>query len=157
MAGKVIYVMQVTDKMTMQEYDQWTIAHLPNKIPIPDSRDLRIRCGDSIYEFGSGTPRLRPGSKSINKEAHPERDLRGGYVLLSSHFFYFGDRAIPLPEHLLSIVLRGRGQRSTANKLYYDDFLSWFSSLSLTPRTLYGNPQQWLAPPPLIQIARRVR
>ncbi|MFL5660153.1 MAG: hypothetical protein ACJ8BW_02250, partial [Ktedonobacteraceae bacterium] len=125
-SGRVVYAMLVTEKMTMEEYDRFTQAELPGKIPLMNSADRCRRCGDSIYDYSTPTPSLRPGVHSENNQS---TDLNGYYVLLSNHFFYFGDSPALLPEALLGIVKQGQGHKSRANAPYFDDFVRWIHSL----------------------------
>ena len=142
-SGKVVYAMRVTQKMTMEDYDRFTQSELPRKIPLVHSADPRRRCGDSIYDFSTLAPSLRPG---WHCEKDRSADLSGGWVLLSNHFFYFGDKPVALPEALLGIVKQGRGHRSSSNTPYVDDFVCWIHSLGYPPAALIGKPQEWTQP-----------
>ncbi len=106
------------------------------------SADPRRRCGDSIYDFSTLAPSLRPG---WHCEKDRSADLSGGWVLLSNHFFYFGDKPVALPEALLGIVKQGRGHRSSSNMPYADAFVRWIHSLGYPPATLVGEPQLEIA------------
>ena len=136
----IVYAMLVTQKMTMEDYDRFTQSELPRKIPVMESADLRRRFGDSIYDFSTHTPSLRP---SVHGEENRSTDLSGGWVLLSDHFFYFGDRPIALPEALLGIVKKGQGHKSSFNTPYFDCFVRWIHSLRYPPAALIGKPQWW--------------
>ncbi len=87
--------------MTLEEYDAWTTAHLPEKIPDPAEADARRRVGDSIYEWTGANPRQRTG---VHLEGNIKTDLGGRNALLSMNFYYFGTAAIPLPHDLRPIV-----------------------------------------------------
>ncbi|HET6455801.1 MAG TPA: hypothetical protein VFI02_15465 [Armatimonadota bacterium] len=137
-SGKVVCAMRVTDKKSMAEYDSFTSASLPGKIPDWQHKDPRQRLGDSIYDFSSGKPIQRTGVHSVGNMA---RDLGGRYALLSEHFFYFGDRAVELPPDLQPIVKQGQGHRSAKNECYFDRFVEWIHSLGYAPNTLVGKPQ----------------
>jgi hypothetical protein len=50
-SGKVVYAMQVTKKLTMEEYDACTIRLLLGKVPDWTHHDRRRRLGDSIYDL----------------------------------------------------------------------------------------------------------
>src|SRR6266849_11107089 len=39
--GCVVYAMQVTDVLSMADYDAWTKAKLPKKLPDASNKDLR--------------------------------------------------------------------------------------------------------------------
>ncbi len=125
-SGKVVYAMRVSEKNTMRGYDQFTSSELPNKIPQMDHDDPRRRCGDSIYDFSTFPPRLR---LSVHSEGNRSTDVSGRFVLLSNHFFYFGDQPIALPEALQKIVRQGQGHRSDKNEEYIDAFVDWIESL----------------------------
>jgi len=142
-SGKVVYAMRVTERMTMRGYDRFTSSKLPNKIPQMDHDDRRRRCGDSIYDFSPSIfpPPLRP---SVHGEGDRDTDLGGHYVLLSDHFFYFGDQPVALPKELEDIAQQQQGHRSEANDTYFDAFVRWIHSLGYSPATLIGKPQRWL-------------
>lgn len=134
----VVYAMRVSQKMTMQDYDAFTRFELPAKIPDLKSREPRRRIGDSLYDFSTPVPRLRPG---VHGEGNRDTDLGGGWVLLSEHFYYFGNRPVALPQALLGIVRRGQGHRSTANAPYVEDFVRWIDGLGYAPASIIGSPQ----------------
>jgi Nucleotide modification associated domain 2 len=142
-SGKVVYAMRVTRKMTMEDYDWFTKLELPDKIPLRNSADLRRSHGDSIYDFSATTPSLRP---SVHNKENQNTDLGGKYVLLSNHFFYFGDKPASLPEALRNIARQQQGHRSSANAPYIEDFVRWIHSLGYPPAKLMGNPQWWSKP-----------
>ena len=137
-SGKVVYAMRVTQKMTMEEYDGFTRSKLPRKIPLMTSTDPHRRSGDSIYDFSASPPSLRP---SVHDEWCRSRDLSGDYVLLSNHFFYFGNQPVDLPEALRDIAQQRPGHRSDKNAPYADAFVRWIHSLGYPPATLVGEPQ----------------
>jgi hypothetical protein len=63
-------------------------------------------------------------------------------VLLSEHFYYFGNRPVKLPEQLRRLARQGRGHQSTSNQHLFGRFLVWLDGLNLTPNRLYGAPQR---------------
>jgi len=132
--------MLVTQKMTMEEYDRFTRSELPGKIPLWESIDLRRRFGDSIYDFSTPRPSLR---LSVHREENRSTDLNGDYVLLSNHFFYFGDQLVTLPRTLQAIAQQQQGHRSDKNAQYFDAFVDWIHSLGYPPAELLGEPQWW--------------
>lgn len=138
MSGKLVYAMKITSKMTMAEYDEFTKTQLPNKIPDWSNGDLRRRLGDSIYDFTTSPPNVRRGVHTIRNR---QKDLSGEFVLLSEHFFYFGDKPIPLPKYVKALVKQGPGHRSRSNDRLLEPFFAWLVSLNLINNTLYGNPQ----------------
>jgi hypothetical protein len=59
---------------------------------------------------------------------------------LSRHYYYFGSRAIRLPDHLLPICHQTQGHKSTLNDPYFDTFVEWVHGLGLACGQLYGWP-----------------
>ena len=141
MSGRVVYVMKVTKKLTMEEYDTFTQQYLPEKVPDCSSRDPRRRLGDSIYDFSCTPPRMR---QEVHSEKHRQKDMSGVNALLSNHFWYFGDKACKLPDNLRQIVKQGPGHRSKSNEPDIEKFLEWLDGLGLEPNRLYGRPQKEL-------------
>jgi hypothetical protein len=101
------------------------------------SADLSERLGDCIYDYSGGAPFLRPG---VHGPENVDTDLGGKNVLLSRDFYYFGSRALPLPDDLLPTCHQTQGHKSKANAPYFDRFVIWLRGLNLTPGQLYGWP-----------------
>ena len=136
--NKLVYAMKVTQRFTMQEYDEHCRSQLPNKIPDVDHTEYNRKVGDSIYDYSTIRPTLR---KSVHNQLNECRDLGGKYVLLSNHFYYFGDQAIDIPFELLPIVNQRQGHKSNANEPYKLDFVDWIEKTQYEPNRLYGKPQ----------------
>jgi hypothetical protein len=137
-SGQVVYAMRVSQKLTMADYDLLTRSTLTRKLPVWTHRDRRRRLGDSIYDFEADPPVQRVG---VHLDGNRATDLSGDYVLLSDHFFYFGDVPQPLPDDLLSIVKQGQGHKSVSNAPFAEAFMTWIEGLGLKANTLHGNPQ----------------
>jgi hypothetical protein len=137
LSERMVYMMQVTQKMTMPGYDEYTRTSLTEKIPILSSSDPRIRKGDSIYDFTCNPPQQRKG---VHKEEQRETDMSGKYVLLSTHFWYFGRNAIAVPDFMKNLIRFGRGHRSQSNAAWVDEFHEWVQNFTSEPNQLYGLP-----------------
>ncbi len=123
----VVYAMKVSDRMTMQEYDEYCQRHHPRKIPQWRNRkDYRLRVGDCIYDYSDGEPPILRWS--VHDEGNRERDLGGKCALLSNHFYYFGDKPIKLPDRLGPIIHATQGHKSDANQPYIEEFINWIES-----------------------------
>jgi len=138
LSNKLIYAMNVTDKMTLQDYDSFCRDKYPKKIPDWTHRDYRRRLGDCIYDYSSDPPIKRKG---VHNKGNYEKDLSGKYSLISEHFYYFGDKPIDIPDSLKPIVLQRQGHKKRLNRPYIPTFLSWIESLNLEVNKIYGNPQ----------------
>lgn len=139
LSGRLVYAMRVTRVLPMEEYDRLALTCWPLKLPDFDNKDLMRRMGDCIYDFSTGQPRQRRG---VHGPANIARDLRGKNALLSDHFFYLGNKAIPLPRSLRPILHQTQGHKCLANAPYIDAFLRWIDSLHLQSGQLYGCPDR---------------
>jgi len=81
LSGRLVYAMKVDEVLSMREYDEQSRIRWPSRIPSTQSVDLQNRLGDSIYDFSSGTPRIRP---SVHGPENMETDLKGKNVLISN-------------------------------------------------------------------------
>jgi hypothetical protein len=146
LSGRLVYAMRVTRVLSMEEYDRLALTCWPLKLPDFGSRDLTRRLGDCIYDFSTTRPRQRAG---VHGPANATRDLGGKNALLSDHFFYVGNKAIPLPKKLRPILHQTQGHKCLANAPYVGAFLRWIDSLHLEPGQLYGRPDRvvsWVGP-----------
>jgi len=109
----------------------------PHRVPNIRSADLSERLGDCIYDYSNGKAIQRP---SVHGPGNVTTDLGGQNALVSSDFYYFGNRAIPLPNYLLPICHQTQGHRSDSNAPYLDQFVSWLLSLNFVPGQMYGWP-----------------
>jgi hypothetical protein len=137
LSRRLVYAMRVSEVVTMPDYDRLAPSRWPSRIPNIVSNDLSERLGDCLYDFSAASPRQRSG---VHDQGNQPTDLRGKNVLVSTHFYYFGAKAIPLPAPLYPICHQRQGHRSDLNDPYVESFISWISSLKLTPGQLYGWP-----------------
>lgn len=137
--GKLVYAMRVSDVMTMKEYDSFCLKHLKEKIPDIKNKDYSRRVGDCIYDFsGRGKEKQREG---VHNPGNHNTDINGKNVLLSNHFYYFGDQAIDLPEDFYPIIKDGQGHKSNYNNAYAKAFIDWIETQKYAFNVLHGKPQ----------------
>lgn len=135
----VVYAMKVSDKIGFWGYDLMCQSKLQGKIPDWESKDFRRRVGDCLYDYTDGTPpKMRLG---VHDERNRETDLGGDHVLISNHFYYFGDKPIKLPENLKPLIHSQQGHRVDSNQEYLEEFLKWIENSGLEINKLYGEPQ----------------
>ena len=139
--NRLIFAMRISEKITMSEYDETTRSQLKVKVANRHSSDPVKRVGDSIFDFKYSPPQPRPSMHSHSPK-NLDKDLRGGYALLSDHFYYFGDQAIELPAALSAIFPQSQGHRSEANDPYVDEFVNWIENIGFKLNQLIGQPIQ---------------
>jgi len=135
--GQLVYAMRVDEVISMEEYDRFALERWPYRIPNIDSTNVKERLGDCIYNFSSGMPEQRRG---VHDGGNQKTDLGGLKVLLSWHFYYFGNKAMPLPENLVGICHQGQGHKSNANAPFFQSFVDWIEERKWIPTHLYGQP-----------------
>jgi len=124
---KVVYIMEVTNKLTLRDYDKYCEKNLPGKIPDIRNNDYQRKAGDCIYHYSKeGKLFQREG---VHNKENIDTDTRGIYSLLSNNFYYFGKLPIPLPENLVKIIKTGQGHKSESNNECIPIFLEWINTL----------------------------
>lgn len=136
--NKVVYAMEVTKTMIMRDYYFHCVASMPEKIPDETSNLFERKVGDCIYDFSIDPPGIFPG---VHDEGNRKRDLGGEKCLLSTHFYYFGDKPQPLPLYLLPIVKQGQSHKSTFNDPFFDDFVSWITKQQHARNAICSQPK----------------
>ena len=137
---RVVYAMKVSRKKLLKEYDEYCKINLKNKIPKWDSKNFKLRVGDCVYDYSEGDePKLR---KSVHDERNKKRDLSGQYVLMSDHFYYFGNnqaRQFQIPEELKEIIKKNQGYKKIEKLDLIESFEIWINKFG--KNKIYGEPQ----------------
>ena len=137
LSGHVVYAMKITHKVSMCLYDGICANTYPGKIPNWEGADFRAWVGDCIYDYSQGNdPQMRKG---VHDESNRKTDLSGLFALISTQFYYFGDKPEKLSDELEGIVMRGRGHRKIVNPELVQKFESWISQFKMNH--IYSDPQ----------------
>lgn len=137
LSDSVVYAMKVTKKLSLEEYDTYVKDNCPRKVPRWFSGDYRLRIGDCIYDYSKGThPKLRNGVHTIESM---DRDLRGGFALISKHFYYFGEEPRLLPQNLKHIIRRGQKHLVFDDSVTMTLFENWINQFNRN--TIHADPQ----------------
>lgn len=137
-SGKLIYAMKITNKMTLQEYEEHCKEKLPGKIPDLTHNDYSRKVGDCIYSFENNEIIQLP---SVHNKYNIYTDLNGKNALISNYFYYFGDKPISIPNEYKSIIKQGQGHKSNANDFIKTPFILWLESQNFILNHLYGSSQ----------------
>lgn len=136
-SGRVVYAMEVTEIMTLKKYDELSLTRWPKKIPDTNNADHKRRLGDCIYKYDNENISQRP---SVHSKGNEKTDLSGKNVLISSNYYYFGEKAVKLPSNLTPIIHQGQGHKRPSNDPYYSSFVDWITNSDFQVNTLLGSP-----------------
>ncbi len=127
--GRCVFAMQITQKITFNEY--WENRVYLDKKPVR-SGSSRMMVGDNIYYYDLAAKEWRQADShhsnadgSVNLH-NLRADTKADEVLISRHFFYFGEAAPSVPKVLLDAI----GFRNGRNYRVFDGdvcscLLSW--------------------------------
>ena len=112
--GNVIFAMEVTEILTFTEYykDKRFLSKQPKLHIKGVLRDLELKakCGDNVYyknSQGKWIPNggLHQQSQDKKKRCqHLKRDTKVDRVLISDHFFYFGNKSLTRSNKLFNDI-----------------------------------------------------
>jgi hypothetical protein len=140
---QLIFAMQVTEKISYDQY--WEDDRFKEKQPFLGG-SLKQTYGDNIYHK-EGDNWLQANSHhsypdgSIN-DYNLKRDTKSDKVLISSNFYYFGEKSLTIPGRFKDKICR-----NMINHLLVEDertiqkFLTWLDNSS--EPGLKGNPRQF--------------
>lgn len=102
--GKCVFAMKVTQKITFNEY--WETEEYKDKKPVRNG-SKKMLLGDNIYYYNQ---RKKMWHQAHSHHSHADgstniynrdRDTQSENVLLSKHFYYFGNSAPEIPRQIL--------------------------------------------------------
>jgi hypothetical protein len=138
--NKIVYLMRVDEVLDFGRY--WSDARFRQKRPRYD-KDVRLRCGDNIYEaLANGEFRQLPSMHSDGEREHAgnkNHDLGGDNVLISEAFAYFGSKPLTLPPELEFLIV-GRGHRSRFSDAEKTRFVEFTRQLGFG---IHSSPRHW--------------
>jgi len=135
---KLIYAMKITSVMSMMEYDNYTKHNLQIKIPNKNSKNIEEQLGDSVYDFSNDNITLRAG---VHSRCTKEIDLAGKNVLLSSFFYYFGDKTKVLPKEFENIVNLDIDFLKLTKESEIS-FFTWLENQNFDKNKIYSTPHR---------------
>jgi hypothetical protein len=128
--------MKVQDIKTLEEYDNHCHSQLQIKIPDWENTDWRRLVGDCVYDYSNSAYR---SMREYIHEGNRATDLCGLNALLSNQFYYFGEKAIKIPDELRPLIKMNRGHKNIVKLEFIEKFENWITHFKLN--SLMGNPQ----------------
>jgi hypothetical protein len=126
--SKLIYAMQVTHKITYNEY--WNNPIYNIKKPVMNGSLVQMY-GDNIY-YKEDDNWIQVDSHHSNEDGsinnyNLKRDTSSENVLVSDNFYYFGKTPIKIPENLITEVCKERQGFKYVDEKIANSFLKYIS------------------------------
>ncbi len=107
--NRLVYAMRISEVLNMDDYfcDPPFLAKRPNPHGSPEDQ-----CGDNFYYQQNGAWRRLPSRFHNDQESFMKdlgRNLSGKPVFVASHFYYFGENRVAIPEGLTPVIRRVQG------------------------------------------------
>ncbi|MFM9985611.1 MAG: hypothetical protein ACKVOK_10295 [Flavobacteriales bacterium] len=140
---KLIYAMKVTERITLEDY--WSDSRFQYKKPIMNGT-LVTMYGDNFYHKDSNENWIQEDSAhcmtngSCNPD-HLRKDTSGKNVLISDHFYYFGNSAPLIPKEFQEICYTTQGQKIVTPEELMVSFIAWFTNNF--HQGIHGDPVNW--------------
>lgn len=140
---KLIYAMKITEKMTLEQY--WNDPRFQYKKPVMNG-SLVTMYGDNFYHRDENGDWIQEDSAHCKLDGtchqeHLEKDTGGNNVLISEHFYYFGNQAPTIPDHLSEVCHTTQGQKKVTDQLAIDT-VNWIEQNF--EHGINGDPLNWI-------------
>lgn len=135
----LIYAMKVTERLTLDEY--WRDDRFQIKKPIMNGSLVQIY-GDNFCHKESGDWVQEASAHSfLDRDKHIDNDTSGENVLISDYYFYLGNTAKLIPDHLIEICNEGRNMKYNIDQALGNKFIAWVEDNFA--RGVNGDPIHW--------------
>lgn len=143
LTDKLIYAMKVTEKTTLEQY--WDDSRFQYKKPVMNGT-LVTMYGDNFYHRDENGDWVQEDSAHCKLDGtchqeHLEKDTGGNNVLISEHFYYFGNQAPKIPHGLSGICHTTQGQKKITDQLAIDA-VNWIEQKFKLG--INGDPLNWI-------------
>ena len=133
--NKLIYLMQISETLPFDIYynDQRFEKKKPN---IHGS--WKERNGDNIYYKNQSGEWKQHATLHHKSPDMIKKDLKYPVVFIAEKFYYFGEKAISIPDAFNDLILERQGCKHNHNENIVDSFLKWIQDSF--PTGISGNP-----------------
>ena len=128
---KLIYAMQVNEKISFNEY--WLDERFRCKQPKVISGSLKQSYGDNIYSLDANGKWHQENSHHSNEDGSTncknlKRDTSTDAVLISNSFYYFGRECVDIPDEFKNkLCPKYRGHFNIQDASFVNTFLNWLT------------------------------
>jgi len=142
MENRLIYLMQVNEKVTFEEYSAG--VKYQRKKPILNGSLIQLH-GDNIYFKTNDVWQQLDSHHSfhngVRNDANLKTDTSGKYVLISYNFYYFGKNHIKIPDEFIEVCSKNRDYMKKEDSEVGKNFVDWISKNYTAG--LLGDPIDW--------------
>jgi hypothetical protein len=143
--SRLIYAMQVSEVIDLNSY--WHDPRFECKKPVMRGGTLSTMFGDNFYYLDEDEKWVQIDCAHINidgvyNKEHFRKDIGGKNVIISERFYYFGDNAPILPDHLINVCHTTQGEKIVRPDELATQFLEWLKSNFVTG--MHGLPISWV-------------
>jgi hypothetical protein len=139
--NRLIYAMQIDEIIPYNKY--YGDSRFAAKIPDYEKGKVVYKCGDNIYKpLPNGNFQQLQSMHSNGTNENPKtkaHDLGGKNVLISKNFYYFGQKALNLPETLAELKV-GRAHK---NKFSSDVVSTFLDFIARQTAGVNAPPSSW--------------
>jgi hypothetical protein len=121
--GRVIYAMRVGEVLPYDEY--WRDSRFACRKP--SGRTRVSRCGDNIWHRDA-EGQWRTAPSGYHDQRHQKRDTSGRNVLVATEYYYFGRKAIRVPERFSGLLAKTQGHKNERDADKINGFWQWIVS-----------------------------
>lgn len=128
--GKLVYIMRVSEKITFDQY--WNDERFYKKRP-NFYKSYKACYGDNIYHHDINTGMwIQENSHHSLENAinyiNLNKDTSQDAVLISDYFWYFGNKALVIPNNLQSLTFSGRAHKIENDQERINSLILWLES-----------------------------
>tara|TARA_B100001094_G_C18194660_1_gene809803 strand:- start:859 stop:1461 length:603 start_codon:yes stop_codon:yes gene_type:complete len=125
--SQVVYAGIVSDVMLLESYfdDSRYLNKKPSFNP-KNSRDWFDQYGDNIYQKSAGV--WKQHTHLSRSKSDMAEDIQGKHVLICKQYWYFGKKALNLPEKLQLLMPDTDAFRKNTDELLNQSFIKWINT-----------------------------
>ena len=139
----LIHIMEITEKLTFQEY--WSSTKFEFKKPLYNGGLVRLYGDNIYYESKDGrfkqVQSFHSNQDGSTHNGHLTKDTNGKFVLLSTNFWYFGDKNFLVPKKYQQVCSKVRDTQIIKDQALALEFVDWIKQNY--PLGINGFPINW--------------
>lgn len=142
MRGKLIYLMQVQETQTFDEY--WNDERFKVKRPV-FNKAVKHMYGDNIYHHENEEWKQEWSHHSLPdgtvNSVNLIKDTNADRVLIGTTMYYFGNNAVSVPTEFSSLIGKGRNHRVCKDERLINKFIAYIDKTY--GEGIHGVPSSW--------------